>query len=248
MPSALVYDSQGNTLSSCSEEKALKLVQEGKAELLSQEPLSIRLPYRVDIPEEEEPATEPGNAGQRILLHICCGPCATYSVRRLRTERWDVTGHWYNPNVQPFGEHERRRETLERYAREIDLPVLWEPAYEMPLFFRAVAGHEQYRERCISCYQLRLERTAQQAGAQGFDAFSTTLLVSPYQDQATIRRIAEGLAETYGVPFYYENLRRGFAESHQLARAHDLYMQRYCGCVYSEWEALDRDAATHSRG
>ncbi|MHB0857405.1 MAG: epoxyqueuosine reductase QueH [Anaerolineae bacterium] len=245
MTAANVYDGQGHKLSSCSEEKARKLLDEGKAELLSEEPLSIRLSYSVALPEEDV-TPEPDNNGKCILLHVCCGPCATYTVRRLREQGWDVTGHWYNLNIQPYSEHERRRETLERYAQEIDLPMVWETVYEMPLFFRAVAGHERFRERCISCYELRLERTARVAAAQGFDAFSSTLLVSPYQDQQAIRRIADALAETHGVPFYYENFRRGFAEHHQLAREHDLYMQRYCGCVYSEWESIDRDAPTRS--
>lgn len=186
-----------------------------------------------------QPAPQTG-AGQRLLLHICCGPCATWSVQRLRDEGWDVTGFWFNPNIQPYSEHERRRETLASFAQQVALPVQWEPGYAMAAFFRAVAGHEAHGERCALCYRLRLERAAQAAAAGGYDAFCTTLLISPYQDQAAIRSIGEELGAACGVPFYYENLRRGYAETPRLCREYDLYRQHYCGCVYSEYEALTR--------
>jgi hypothetical protein len=177
-----------------------------------------------------------------MLLHVCCAPCATYSVKRLRELAFSVTGYWYNPNVHPYSEHEKRRATLVRYAAEIDLPVIWEPGYEMVDFLRVVVGHEAFRERCRRCYRVRLERTAETAAREGFDAFTTTLLISPYQDQDAIYAVGGELAERYGVPFYFENLRRGWAEHGQMVRDHELYSQRYCGCVYSEWEALDRGA------
>ena len=174
---------------------------------------------------------------KRILLHICCAPCSTYSVKRLREGGWEVTGHWFNPCIHPYSEHEKRRETLARYAEEIALGVLREPGYEMPDFLRTVVGHERFRERCSLCYRLRLERTAQVAAAQGYDTMTTTLLISPYQDQQALRSIGEELASAYGLQFYYEDFRQGFAEHYRLAREHGLYRQRYCGCIYSEWEA-----------
>jgi epoxyqueuosine reductase len=183
--------------------------------------------------------TSPTGAGKRLLLHICCGPCATYSVRRLRDEAWELTGLWFNPNIHPFSEHERRRETLASFAAQVALPVQWESGYEMPAFLRAVVGHEAFRERCQVCYRLRLERAARAAAAGGYDAYCTTLLISPYQDQAAIRRIGEELGAQHGVPFYFENLRRGYAETPRPCEQYGLYRQRYCGCLYSEWEALE---------
>jgi len=183
-------------------------------------------------------------ANRHILLHICCGPCATYTVKRLREEGWDVTGYWFNPNIQPYSEHERRREALIKFADAVSLPIIWEPGYEMVSFLREVVGHERFRERCTFCYRLRLERTARVAAERGFEAMTTTLLISPYQDQKAIRTLGEELAQARGLAFYFENFRQGFAEHHRLAKEYDLYRQRYCGCVYSEWEALDRQAAT----
>ena len=94
---------------------------------------------------------------QRILLHTCCGPCATYPTVRLREEGFDVAAFWYNPNVHPFLEHERRREALKQFAAAVELDVLEEPGYEMVEFFRAVAGQETFRERCRICYRSRPE-------------------------------------------------------------------------------------------
>lgn len=244
MKRAVVLDAGGREVSPCPEEKAWRMVRAGKAELLSEHPLVIQLPYIVNLPRARACPENEVVKGPRILLHICCGPCATYTVKRLRERGWEVTGHWFNPNIHPFSEHERRRETLAQYAEEIGLAVIWEPEYELPAFFRAVVGHERHGERCAICYQLRLERTSRVAGQRGFDALTTTLLISPYQDQSAIRCIGAELAETYGVSFYFENFRRGFAEHYDLARRHGLYMQRYCGCVYSEWEARDRQAPT----
>lgn len=246
MKGVVVLDVQGHRLASCSEEKARKLLAEGRAELVSEEPLTIRLPYVIHIPEKKPTAeAEPGR-GKRILLHICCGPCATYTTKRLRAEGWQVTGYWFNPNIHPFSEHEKRREALAQFAAQADLPMLWEEGYLMPAFLRAVAGHERFRERCAICYRLRLEQTARVAAREGHDAFTTTLLISPYQDQKLIRAIGEEGGEKYGVAFYFENFRQGFAEHHRLAEEYGLYKQRYCGCIYSEWEAHDRTACTRT--
>lgn len=179
------------------------------------------------------------------MLHVCCAPCATYTAKRLRELGFgELVGLWYNPNVHPFSEHERRRETLAQYAQQIELPVIWESGYEMVDFLRAIHGRERFRERCGICYRLRLERTAQVAAREGFDAFTTTLLISPYQDRAAICAIGAELAGSYGLEFCDENFRRGWAERGRMTREHALYSQRYCGCVYSEWEAHDRGATT----
>ena len=176
------------------------------------------------------------SSSKKILLHICCAPCATYTVLRLREEGWGVTGHWYNPNIHPFAEHEKRRESLVSYAQAVGLPVFWHEGYEMPAFFRAVVGRERFRERCAICYRLRLSKTAELAREHGSDAFTTTLLISPYQDQEMIRQVGQALAQEYSVAFYFENFQRGWSERGRLAREYGLYLQRYCGCLYSEWE------------
>jgi epoxyqueuosine reductase len=193
--------------------------------------------------------TETVQPGARILAHVCCAPCATYPVARLRQQGYNVTGFWYNPNIHPFAEHEKRREGLVSFAQIAALPMIWSESYaDMPVFFRAVAGRERSRERCTTCYRLRLQRTAQQAQEGGYDAFTTTLLISPYQDQNLIREIGEELAKAHDIAFYFENFRRGWAERGRLAREYSLYLQRYCGCLYSEWEAETSRQARAVRG
>jgi predicted adenine nucleotide alpha hydrolase (AANH) superfamily ATPase len=237
MTDVIVFDTNGQQLSPTTIEKAQKLVAQGKATLVSEKPFTIQIPYAVELPPELESAEE-GSIGEdrRILLHVCCGPCGTYTIERLREEGLVVTGFWYNPNIHPWQEHQQRRESLSRYAEAVNLPMLWHERYEMPLFLRAVVGHERFRQRCAICYRMRLEKTAQVAARQGFGAFTTTLLISPHQDQELIRRIGEEVAAQYDIEFYFENFRRGWLERGRLTREHDLYRQQYCGCIYSEWE------------
>jgi len=178
--------------------------------------------------------------GKTILLHVCCAPCSTYTIAQLRSHGFGVTGFWYNPNIHPWLEHEKRRESMVSYAGEIHLPMIWHETYEMPLFLRAVVGKERFRQRCAICYRLRLEKTAAVAEEHGFDAITTTLLISPYQDQEMIQRMGEQIARQHGLEFYYENFRRGWSERGHMTRAHDLYRQQYCGCIYSEWERYNK--------
>jgi epoxyqueuosine reductase len=236
-----VVDASGRTLDPCPAEKASLLVSSGRAVLVSEHPPIIQLDRVVDVPEPAPESTgAPAHAGKRILLHICCAPCSAYPINRLRQLEFEVSGFWYNPNIHPWGEHERRRSSLDAYALQVDLPMIWHPDYEMPAFLRQVSGNEAFRQRCAHCYKMRLAETARQAKARGYDAFTTTLLISPYQDQEMIRRIGERVAEMAGVEFYFENFRRGWSERSRLTKAHDLYRQSYCGCIYSEWERFNR--------
>ncbi|MBI2908324.1 MAG: epoxyqueuosine reductase QueH [Chloroflexi bacterium] len=169
-----------------------------------------------------------------LLLHTCCAPCATYTVKSLREEGIDPTAFWYNPNIHPFSEHDKRLETLRSFAEAAKLELIAPEGYDMPAYFRAVVGHEE--RRCPDCYRLRLRRTAIAARDKGFLMFSTTLLISPFQQHEKLIEVGEEIALEEGVEFYYRDFRRGYHESRQMAREMDLYRQKYCGCVYSEWE------------
>ena len=252
MDRARVLDALGRELTPCAVTKAFRLVSAGRATLVAQDPLTIRLHRQLGIPQPQTTPTSQPLAGQCVLLHICCGPCATYTVTYLQEAGARVTGYWYNPNIHPYGEHERRREALRGYAEAVGLSMIWESGYEMTAFLRGISEQEEFRERCVICYRLRLERTARAAADGGFSFFTTTLLISPYQDLDAIRRGGESAAKAVSSrvahpEFYFENLRKGFATHHHLARECGLYRQRYCGCVYSEWEAQDPKAWTHPR-
>ena len=180
--SARVLDAKGRPLSPCSHEKARKLLAQGEASLVSEEPLTIQLPYSVDKSPQapaRQAQTSPIEPGSKVLLHVCCGPCSTYPINWLQEQGYDVIGLWYNPNIHPWLEHEERRASAEAYAEAVGLEMIWAEAYEMPWFFRLVAGHERFRERCMLCYRLRLEWTARVAVRREFDAFTTTLADQP---------------------------------------------------------------------
>ncbi len=169
-----------------------------------------------------------------ILLHVCCGPCSTYVVKLLRDKGLKVTAYWYNPNIHPFTEHQRRLDTMRTFARESSLPLIIAEGYDMLEYFRTIVGHES--NRCSDCYRMRLAKTAEVAHEWGFDSFTTTLLISPYQEHNLLHELGERVAKEHEVNFYYEDFRPGFRESHRISKELGLYHQKYCGCVYSEWE------------
>jgi predicted adenine nucleotide alpha hydrolase (AANH) superfamily ATPase len=236
-----VLDIRGRELSPCDTARARRLVAAGAATWVPGEPPAIRLAYAV---EPASPRREPGQEiapGTRLLLHLCCGPCATYTVPHLRERGFDLLGWWYNPNVQPGGEHELREASAQAYAARVGLPVAAGP-YEPERFERAVGSHAARPERCQRCYQLRLEEAARATRERGIVTFTTTLLISPYQDQAAIREAGEEAARQHGVHFVFESLRRGWLARGRLAREYGLYLQQYCGCLYSLAERQRRAA------
>ena len=171
---------------------------------------------------------------EHLLLHTCCAPCSVYCVSSLREVGIEPVSFWFNPNIHPYQEYRARRDTLISYAEAIGLELLVRENYGLRTFVEAVGGDLDHR--CGYCYTCRLEETARYAAEHGFTAFSTTLLVSPYQDHEGICRAARQLAERYGVPFLYRDFRPGFRRGQAEARERGLYMQKYCGCVFSEEE------------
>ena len=175
---------------------------------------------------------------ERLLLHTCCAPCSVYCVESLRAEGLEPVSFWYNPNIHPYQEYKARRDALTGYAEAIGLALVVRENYGLREFVRAVAG--DIDSRCAHCYACRLEETARYAAQNGFTHFSTTLLVSPYQDHEAICRTAQTMADRYGVAFFYRDFRPGFRQGQSRAREMDLYMQKYCGCVFSEEERYEK--------
>ena len=170
----------------------------------------------------------------KTVLHICCAPCANQCIEVLRTDKIEVTGFWFNPNIHPFTEYRARRNCLREYAETIDLRLIEKNDYALRPFIRAVA--EDIEHRCGKCYELRLFEAAKQAKEGGFDSFTSSLFISPYQNHELMRETAERAAEEYGVDFLYRDFRPYFRAGQDFAREHGFYMQKYCGCVFSEEE------------
>ncbi|MBI2831337.1 MAG: epoxyqueuosine reductase QueH [Chloroflexi bacterium] len=178
----------------------------------------------------------------KLLLHTCCAHCAAYTVGYWRKQGYQVAALWYNPNIHPFMEHQQRLEAMKSLAQKIDLPMEIAEGYDVIAYFRQVAGHEA--DRCRYCFQLRLSRTAETARQKGFEAFTTTLLISPHQKHELIVQTGNQVAKETSVEFLYADLRKRYSDSRHITKSMDIYRQQYCGCLYSEWE---RYASTSKR-
>jgi len=138
---------------------------------------------------------------------------------------------WYNPNIHPYTEYVKRRDTLKEFAIKENLPVIWNDEYDLDMYLKATDSI-----RCPKCYELRLVRAAQIGMGKGFDAFTTTLLYSKYQKHDMIKEIGEDVAHRFGMDFYYQDWRDLWDTGKELSKLSGLYRQSYCGCIYSEKE------------
>ena len=170
----------------------------------------------------------------RILLHTCCAPCANQCIDVLQGDHFEVAAYWFNPNIHPFTEYRSRRNCLREYCQSIDLPLIERNDYGLRPFVREVAS--DIAGRCVKCYEMRLFETARRAAEEGFDGFTSSLFISPYQKHELMRQVAERAAFEYGVKFEYRDFRPYFRAGQDRARELGMYIQKYCGCVFSEEE------------
>jgi len=169
----------------------------------------------------------------KVLIHTCCAPCLTYPLEKLRSDKSDVSSFFYNPNIHPYLEYKRRRDCAGQYCEVLGVEFI-EGNYEMERYFRDIAYKENMR--CSICYSLRLIETAKYAKKGNYDAFTTTMLVSPYQKHDLIDEIGRSIGTEYGIQFLYQDFRKGWKDAISISRENNLYRQKYCGCVYSEKE------------
>jgi epoxyqueuosine reductase len=182
----------------------------------------------------------------KLLMHICCANCSLYPLQTFRSKGVEVKGYWFNPNIHPYMEYRQRLESLFRLQKLWGLEIEIEDRYGLVEFVRAVVRNEE--ERCLHCYQTRLDATARAARMMGMEAFTTSLLVSPYQKFDNIIDAGKEAAGRHGVAFWDEDFRTGWNEGVTLSKELGLYRQKYCGCIYSEMERyLGEKGFHHSR-
>ena len=169
-----------------------------------------------------------------LLLHLCCAPCAIYPLSRLVQEGYHPTGFFYNPNIHPFLEYDKRLSTVREHARMTGLSLVIHGGYELEQFLGRTIGAGA--GRCERCYRMRLDVVAAEAGRRGFGLFTSSLLYSKYQKHDLIRGVAGEMAQEHGVEFYYEDFRVGWREGIEKSKELGLYRQQYCGCIFSERE------------
>lgn len=175
-----------------------------------------------------------------LLLHSCCAPCSSSVLERL-SKYFKITVFYYNPNIDPAKEYQKRVEEQRRFLsiyRDATPYEFIEGPYDEAAFQKISAGREKEKEggsRCFLCYELRLRKTAELAKEKNFDYFTTTLSVSPYKNAQIINEIGARLSEEYGIPYLFADFKKknGYLRSIELSRKYGLYRQNYCGCRFS---------------
>lgn len=182
----------------------------------------------------------------RLLVQCCCAPCASH-VLSLLAQGYTCTAYFYNPNILPQTEHDVRLQELRRFVEQCpdcNGMEVQAPPYAPQDFLQAVRDLEHMPEggeRCTVCYELRLRHTALAAKQGGYDAFTTTLSVSPHKDAARLNEIGERLAQQIGVAYLPADFKKneGYKRSIALAAQYRLYRQDYCGCPFSKKEKTE---------
>ena len=169
-----------------------------------------------------------------LLLHICCACCLCAPLNELRKEGFRVTGFFYNPNIHPFLEFRRRLKALRVFQESDPIPVVYQEEYGIREYLKSV--NYEGDDRCADCYAMRLKFTADYAKRSGFDAFTSTMLFSVYQNHEQLKMISENLSRGYEINFVYRDYRYLSECSHDIARKKMIYRQGYCGCIFSEYE------------
>ena len=167
-----------------------------------------------------------------LLLHVCCGPCVIYPIDFLKQKDFSITAFFYNPNIHPKREYKKRLKSTKKYLTKESI-ILIIPPYSPEEY------HSNVKERCIDCWKLRLKKTATYAAKNGFNYFTSTLLISPHQDIQKIKQIGQELADKYQIKFFdpgQKGFRPGFVDSRKQAKKEKMYAQNYCGCIHSKLE------------
>ena len=187
----------------------------------------------------------------KVLLHICCAPCLSGARIGFEKDDIDFTGYWFNPNIHPWREYERRMDELRRYQEMDPVDILYEDQYPLFTFLdnmlksipdRVSVDRDHFmsdiekESRCEYCYNVRMLSTAKAAKRLGFGGFSTTLLLSKYQNHGLLKEVCENVSIEVGIPFIYKDLRSYWGNSLDRSREFRLYRQNYCGCIFSEQE------------
>ncbi len=178
---------------------------------------------------------------KKLLLHICCAPCAIYVFEKLRKD-YNVTGFFYNPNIHPFKEYEFRRVELEKISEKLEWKVIY-AEYEINKWFELIKGCEKEPERgrrCPICFNMRLRKTFEYAKENNFDIVASTLSISPYKVTQQINTEGLKISEELGIEFLPENFKKknGYNMGKKMASEYRMKHQNYCGCVFSKVDRL----------
>lgn len=200
--------------------------------------------YQIEL---EKTLKEIKGTKPRLLLHVCCAPCSSYVLTYL-CDYFDITILYYNPNISPIEEYEKRLNEAKRLIKELnkDNIHIMECEYENEKFEDIAKGLENAPEggiRCRKCYKLRIEKAAQYAKENNFDYFTTTLTISPLKNSQVLNQIGKELEEKYNIKYLYSDFKKkeGYKTSIILSKKYNLYRQNYCGCTYSKPKVTEKN-------
>lgn len=173
----------------------------------------------------------------KILLHACCAICSAHPINELKNSGYEVVVYFYNPNIFPAEEYQKRLEAERTLCRHFGVELI-EEEYRPEEFFEYVRGFETCPEkgaRCNLCFRLRLEKSAQKARALGIDTFTTSIVISPHKNFATLTKIGEEIAQAADLNYLAIDFKKkdGFLKTNRISRELGLYRQNYCGCRFS---------------
>ena len=194
---------------------------------------------------------------KKILLHMCCAPCACYPTKKLREEGFEPVGYFFNPNIHPHEEWKRRLKTAREFAEKVNMEFFADNHYRLrefltrtlPVVDRMDSIHfpDGFHKRCGICYAWRLSMAAKFAAENNFEYFTSSLFYSRYQNHWLMKKFAEHYAERFDVKFHYEDFRVGWQDGIDLSEQLGLYRQNYCGCIFSEEERFSNDIRKERR-
>ena len=185
----------------------------------------------------------------RLFLHSCCAPCSSYVLEYL-SQYFEITVFYYNPNIFPLEEFEKRIEEQRMLIEKLPAvhPISFVAGeYDSGKFYEIAKGLEGVKEggeRCFRCFELRLRKSAELAKAGGYDYFATTLSISPLKNAEKLNEIGEKLASEIGISYLNSDFKKknGYKRSTELSREYGLYRQDYCGCIYSKMQREAQNA------
>ena len=177
------------------------------------------------------------HCSKKILLHACCAICSGYPISLLQDIGYSVVVYFYNPNIFPSEEYEKRLEAQKTLCTHFGCELIV-GEYESDVYYDYVKGLEDEPEkglRCDKCFELRLRKSAELAKSLGIDEFTTSRVISPHKDYEKLTNIGNNIAQDLGLKYFSQNFRKqdGFLKTNQISKSLNLYRQNYCGCKFS---------------
>jgi len=174
---------------------------------------------------------------KNILLHACCGICSGYPISLLQDMGYSVTVYFYNPNIFPQEEYQKRLEAENILCKHFGCKLIIGD-YEPDVYYEFVKGLENEPEkgaRCDKCFELRLDNSAKKAKELGIEEFTTSMVISPHKNYEKLSKIGEQAASKYGLKYLPLNFRKndGFLKTNKISKELNLYRQNYCGCKFA---------------